>query len=230
MDPKLYKAAADGNIDALHLFDDIPNQETPKGNTVLHIAAQFGQAELVDKILIQWPSPSSLLQQPNKKGDTPLHLAAREGHLTAVKNLIAAAKQLLGGAADCEVMLRMTNEEGDTALHEAVRYHHSKVVKLLIEEDTEFSYGANSDGNTPLYIAADRGFRDLVQVILDKFSSPAHGGIKGRTALHAAVILNDQGMIRHCLKTQKTSFWYYLKIVFVIRNCYSLFFMFFFCF
>ena len=156
MDPKLYKAAADGNMDALQLFDDIPDQVTPKGNTVLHIAAQFGQAELADKILIQWPSLSSLLQQPNKKGDTQLHLAAREGHLTAVKNLIAAAKQLQGGAAVCKLMLRMSNEEGDTALHEAVKYHHSEVVKLLIEEDPEFSYGANSEGNTPFYIAADR--------------------------------------------------------------------------
>ena len=90
-----------------------------------------------------------------------------------VKNLIATAKQLQGGRAACKVMLRMSNEEGDTALHEAVRYHHSEVVKLLIEEDTEFSYGANSEGNTPLYIAADRGFTDLVQVILDKFSSRA---------------------------------------------------------
>ena len=112
-------AAADGNIDALHLFDDIPYQLTPEGNTVPHIAV---------------PHISSLLQQPNKKGDTPLHLAAREGHLTAVKNMIAATKQIQGGAAVCEVMLRMSNEEGDTALHEAVRYHHSKVVKLLIED------------------------------------------------------------------------------------------------
>ena len=193
MDPKLYMAAADGNIHALQVFDEIPIQLTPKKNTALHIAAQFGQAEFVEKLL-QLFSPSSLLQQRNAKGDTPLHLAAREGHSTVVKNLIAAAKQLQGGRAACKVMLRMSNEEGDTALHEAVRYHHSEVVKLLIEEDTEFSHGANSEGNTPLYIAADRGFTDLVQVILDKFSSPAYGGIKGRTALHAAVILNDQGI------------------------------------
>ena len=210
MDPKLYKAAADGNIDALQQFNDIPNQVTPKGNTVLHIAAHFGQAKLVEKIL-QSPSLSPSLRQPNEKGDTPLHLAAREGHLTAVKNLIAAAKLLQKdtegeGTTVCEAMLRMSNEEEDTALHEAVTYNHSEVVKLLIKEDPQFSYGANSEGNTPLYIAADRGFRDLVQVILDKFSSPAHTGIKGRTALHAAVILNDLGMILHCLKTQKTSF------------------------
>ena len=99
-----------------------------------------------------------------------------------------------------------------------MRYHHSEVVKLLTEEDPEFSYGANSEGNTPLYIAADRGFRDLVQVILDKSSSPAHSGIKGRTALHAAVILNDQGMVRHFLKTQTTSFCYSLKNVQVFQK------------
>ena len=52
-------------------------------------------------------------------------------------------------------MLRMTNEDKDTALHEAVRYHHPEVVKLLIQEDPDFTYGANTEGNTPLYIAAE---------------------------------------------------------------------------
>ena len=198
MDPKLYVAAADGHIRVLEQYDEIHVQLTPKKNTVLHVAAQFGQADCVQWIL-QLPSPSPLLQQPNEKGDTPLHLAAREGHLTVVKNLINAAKQLQegdserGGTTVCKVMLRMTNEDQDTALHEAVRYHHPEVVKLLIQEDPDFTYGANTEGNTPLYIAAYWGFGDLVQMILDNSSSAAHSGIKGQTALHAAVILNDQG-------------------------------------
>ena len=189
MDPELYVAAAHG---------DIHVQLTPKKNTLLHVAAQFGQADCVNWIL-QLRSPSSLLQMPNEKGDTPLHLAAREGHLTVVKNLINAAKQLQegdterGGTIICKAMLRMTNEDKDTALHEAVRYHHPEVVKLLIQEDPEFTYGANNEGNTPLYIAAEWGFRDLVHMILDNCSSPAHDGVNGRTALHAAVIVNDKG-------------------------------------
>ena len=115
-----------------------------------------------------------------------------------VENLIEAAKQLhgdteRGDSTVCVAMLRMTNEDNDTALHEAVRYHHPKVVKLLIQEDPEFIYGANNEGNTPLYMAADWGFRDLVQMIQEICSSPAHSGFKGRMALHAAVILNEQG-------------------------------------
>ena len=197
MNPKLYVAAADRHIHVLKKYDEIHVQLTPKKNTVLHVAAQFGRADCV-KWILQLPSPSSLLQQPNEKGDTALHLAAREGHLTVVKNLIDAAKQpkrdLEGGStAVCKVMLRMTNGDKDTALHEAVRHQHPKVVKLLIQEDPEFTYGANTEGNTPLYIAAERGFRDLVHMILDNCSSPAHDGVNGGTALHAAVILNDEG-------------------------------------
>ena len=198
MDPKLYVAAADGHIHVLEQYDEIHVQLTPKKNTVLHVAAQFDQVDCV-KWILQLPSPSPLLQQPNEKGDTPLHLAATEGHLTVVKNLINAAKQLQEGDSEregtavCKVLLRMTNEDQDTALHEAVRYHHPEVVKLLIQEDPDFTYGANTEGNTPLYIAAYWGFGDLVQMILDNSSSVAHSGIKGQTALHAAVILNDQG-------------------------------------
>ncbi|RVW72846.1 Ankyrin repeat-containing protein ITN1 [Vitis vinifera] len=88
-----------------------------------------------------------------------------------------------------EGMLRTMNREGDTALHEAVRYRHPKVVKLLIKEDPMFTYGPNHKGNTPLYMAAERGFDDLVDIILENFvTSPDHRGLKGRTALHAALL------------------------------------------
>ncbi|XP_034686724.1 ankyrin repeat-containing protein At5g02620-like [Vitis riparia] len=200
MDPKLYEAAAHGDIHVLERHD-IRVHRTPKKNTVLHVAAQFGQADCV-KWILQLPS-SSLLQQPNEKGDTPLHLAAREGHLTVVKVLIDAAKvgdAESGAAADCTVMLRMINKDNDTALHEAVRNHHPEVVKLLIQEDPDFTYGANTEGNTPLYIAAEWGFVDLVHMILDNCSSPAHDGVNGRTALHAAVILNNEAMTKKILE------------------------------
>ena len=111
--------------------------------------------------------------------------------------LIEAAKALPSGSgigAD-KMMLRMTNNENDTALHEAVRYNHSNVVKLLILEDPDFIYGANFSGGTPLYMAAERGFHELVQIIIDNTrTSPAHSGLTGRTALHAAVICNNEGM------------------------------------
>ena len=203
-DATLYNALAKGKVNMLESLLENNNlrlQLTPKRNTILHIAAQFGQLDCVQWILHQClpsSSSSSLLQQPNLKGDTPLHLAAREGHCQVVLALIAAAKahqqEIESEIGADKAMLRTENKEKDTALHEAARYHHSEVVKLLIKEDPEFVYGANITGHNPLYMAAERGYGDLVQIIIDNtHTSPAHYGIMGRTALHAAVIGNHLG-------------------------------------
>ncbi|KAL6342325.1 hypothetical protein AAG906_007539 [Vitis piasezkii] len=170
---------------------------TPKHNTILHIAAQFGQLKCVNLIL-GLPSSSSLLQRPNLKGDIPLHLAAREGHFEVVKALLDAAKALptdieTGLEAD-KLMLRMTNKEKDTALHEAVRYGQSSVVELLIEKDPEYTYGAN---------VSERIYRNSENYPRKSHktrTSPAYSGFMGRTALHAAVLCNDQEMTKAILE------------------------------
>ncbi|KAJ9701390.1 hypothetical protein PVL29_006649 [Vitis rotundifolia] len=210
MDADLYTAASKGNISKLEQMleaCDLGLQLTPKRNTILHIAAQFGQLDCV-KLILQLTSSSSLLGQSNLKGDTPLHLAAREGHLTVVQALIQAAKalpdEIESGVGVDKSILRMANEGKDTALHEAVRYHHPEVVKLLIEEDPQFIYGPNISGGTPLYMAVERGHGDLVQIIIDNTStSPAYSGILGRTALHSAVIRKDQEIIAKLLEWKR---------------------------
>jgi hypothetical protein len=151
----------------------------------------------VKEILDMCPS---LLQQANAKDETPLHIAARYGHSDIVEILIKYCAQtrhdqdLEEGIEPVKKMLRMPNKEKDTALHEAVRYNHLEVVELLIKEDPYFSYSANDADETPLYIAAERGFKDVLFQILDKCKSPMHGGPLGRTALHAAVL---RGIIGH---------------------------------
>ncbi|XP_034685259.1 ankyrin repeat-containing protein At5g02620-like [Vitis riparia] len=207
MDAKVYKAAAEGNIEVLQIFFldlDLLVQLTPKHNTILHIAAQFDELECVNFIL-GLPSSSSLLHRPNLKGDIPLHLAAREGHLHVVKALLDAAKapptDIETGPGADKSMLRITNKEKDTALHEAVRYEKYHVVEFLIEKDPEYTYRANVSGGTPLYMAAERGFTGIVRIILDKTrTSPAYSGFMGRTALHAAVLCNDEEMTKAILE------------------------------
>lgn len=200
MDARLYTAAAKGDVITLRELisaDDVLRQVTPQRNALLHIASQFGQLVSV-QLILQFSSSSSLLQQPNRKGDTALHLAAREGHREVVKALIHGAKSLHpeieSDVKPDKAMMRTTNKTGGTALHEAVWYNHVQVVELLVKEDPDFTYGADSSGYTPLYIAAERGFGDLVKILIgNKSSSPAHSGILGRNALHAAVIRRDLG-------------------------------------
>jgi len=146
-----------------------------------------------------------LLFQANKKGEIPLHLAARYGHSNVIKFLIDCAKALptdpeSGAVTEAQKMLRMTNEEQDTALHEAARNRRSHVVEILTKEDREFSYSANVHGETPLYIpaAASRGVEErgkVIDEILTNCISVDYGGPNGRTALHAASAVGDDGRI-----------------------------------
>ncbi|XP_062176161.1 ankyrin repeat-containing protein ITN1-like [Alnus glutinosa] len=221
MDRNSYNAATKGKIKVFKNISDHKSLDhllTANKNTIIHIYitalnSQFesripiGRSESTTnfvKEILEMCSP--LLCQANVKGETPLHIAARYGHYDIVKVLIECAKtshqDLERGIELVKEMLKMTNKEKDTALHEAVRFRHLKVVTLLIETDEYFSYSANDVGETPLYIAAERGFKDVVIEILDKCKSPIHGGggPLGRTALHAAVTRGDKDMTTRILK------------------------------
>ncbi|KAK6933367.1 Ankyrin repeat [Dillenia turbinata] len=189
MDPSLYKAVTEGNTPKLEQERQLDSQTTPNKSTVLHLAAEFGKTQCVDVILKACPS---LLKQVNLKGETALHVAAREGHIDVVKAFVAAAKALNEeieiGTGAVRDLLGVTNNRKNTASHEAVRNRHLRVVMCLLEEDSEFPYVGNDLEETPLYIAAERGYGELVHAILQACESPAHDGPKGRTALHAAVL------------------------------------------
>ncbi|XP_059317532.1 ankyrin repeat-containing protein At5g02620-like isoform X2 [Lycium ferocissimum] len=192
MDPTLYNAAVEGNTSdgnfslAEYLKRDEENgyQVTPKGNTVLHVAALCSHSDFMGEVLKITPA---LLYCRNKRNETALHIAANEGHTEVVRVLLSVA----GEENYKETLMRMTNENGDTALHKAVRSEHVDVVKIILEkeEDPEFEYPANKAGETPLYLAAESGFIDILREILESCKNPNYvAGPFGRTPLHAAVV------------------------------------------
>ncbi|RVW73386.1 Serine/threonine-protein phosphatase 6 regulatory ankyrin repeat subunit C [Vitis vinifera] len=139
MAPEIYRAAAEGDTNILEGMSsaDLRVQLTPNKNTVLHIAAQFGQLKCVAWIIQHYSADSSLLQCPNLKGDSPLHLAAREGHLEVVKALIRAAKQIPKGILreDPEFTYG-ANLSGGTPLYMAAERGFRDLVKIIIENTT----------------------------------------------------------------------------------------------
>ncbi|THG16992.1 hypothetical protein TEA_004861 [Camellia sinensis var. sinensis] len=191
---QLYKAAMEDNVYIMEK-EQLLLHVTPNKNTALHIATQFGNINTVQKILQMCPS---LFTMANKKGETALHIAAREGHANIVKLLIKCAEMhdSNGAGAGTKQMIGARNVDKDTALHLAVkdcRGGGAEVVKLVAEADPGISYGGNRVGESPLYLAAERGDKEMVVVILNTCISPGHSGPRGRTALHAAVISDWQG-------------------------------------
>ena len=53
----------------------------PNGETLLHVAAEFGQMNILEHLLRMGGS----YLQANNANELPIHLAAREGRITIVK-------------------------------------------------------------------------------------------------------------------------------------------------
>ena len=197
MDPQFYHAAMEGDIEVIKEKrpDELDGLLTPRKNTVLHIHISARPEKMESTQFLQEVLDMcrpSLVFQANSKGDTPLHIEARYG-LDGVVEVLDHTKSLDQLESGYKQMLWVTNNEKDTAFHEAVRMNHIDVVRLLICEDPEYSYSANVAGETPLYLAVERGYKDIAFEILGRCTSLAHGGPNGRTTLHAAVIKKYKG-------------------------------------
>ncbi|PHU18476.1 hypothetical protein BC332_14171 [Capsicum chinense] len=91
--------------------------------------------------------------------------------------------------------MMMTDASGDTALHKAVQSQDLDVVKLLVTEDPEFEFLPNHAQETPLYLAAEYGFHDVLINILEYCKKATYSaGPSNRTPLHAVVIHEHEGV------------------------------------
>jgi ankyrin repeat protein len=200
MAPALYKTATQGRVSSLkQLVEDHTTicATTPQLNTVLHLVALHGHADLADEAL---EKREELLVAQNNDGDTPLHLAAKAGRLEVAKLLISRTLAL---PPEDKSPLIMTNKLGDSPLHEAVRHDRGAVAVALLDADLLRGHDLNERMESPLYLAASVGLVDVVRFIvnLDQslvderfFPSVSLGG----TALHQAVL---GGHIRNLLRT-----------------------------
>ncbi|XP_022863483.1 uncharacterized protein LOC111383601 [Olea europaea var. sylvestris] len=79
MDPDLYEAVQEGNLNAMREKMELisTTQLTPNKNTLLHVAAQFNSSEECASEILK--INGSLLHEVNSDGETALHVATRNG-------------------------------------------------------------------------------------------------------------------------------------------------------
>ncbi|CAL4992071.1 unnamed protein product [Urochloa decumbens] len=170
MDPALYKAATQGNVEMLRQLVDpedpsILSSTTPQLNTVLHLAALHGHTKFAREVL---DKNGELLVAQNDDGDTPLHLAAKASKLEVAKLLIGSA---LAWQQDENRPLIMTNKAGNNALHEAVQNRRSAVALALLDADPYRGHDLNRRMESPLHMAAPSR---PTSIFGNKMESPLH--------------------------------------------------------
>jgi ankyrin repeat protein len=156
-----------------------PNTSDPSGTTLLMLAANSGNEQLLDFLL---RSRANILKY-NKYGDSALGLAALRGHGAIVRRLIEAGAALSGpawtplqyaayaGHAEVVRLLLAGKPELDrrapnrqTALMVAARNGHLEVVKLLIEADADMDL-TDADGLSAMGLARKAGNTEIADYL-----------------------------------------------------------------
>ena len=177
-----------------------PNAALLAGETPLMVAARSGYPDVVERLLGKGANPNA----HGSRGQTALMWAVAQKHPDVVKVLLAHHADLkLRSDTWTDVMAvpphgylpynKAIPHGGETALMFAARVGDLESAKLLL------GAGANANdtdawGVSATVLAAHSGFRDVVELLLDKGADP-NLAAAGFTALHEAIMRRDEKMV-----------------------------------
>jgi ankyrin repeat protein len=165
--------------------------------TPLHYAAQYGLATVVQvwldqlkeaQLLPENISIDNLEYWGDQESLTPLHLAIIGRHPKTVKTLVASLPFPLSTPQLLLIAVRMGSPEildcligkgginidytdlenrHETALYIAARLNFYETVEFLLTHDANVEIGESVFGWTPIFIAANEGFKSIVKLLLE---------------------------------------------------------------
>ena len=159
--------------------------------TSLHIAAMFGNLQIVKMILDATPEEerdSYIEQQVNDSTESPFLIAAVFGHLKLLQYFRDRHKSK--GTSQRELHTIALSNTGETPLMIAVKHHHVDIVIWLASIDPDCMKARNKKQQSVLHYAASCGNTEIASVLLkslnssDKSSLILSPDIDGETAFH----------------------------------------------
>ncbi|KAJ3699634.1 hypothetical protein LUZ61_003339 [Rhynchospora tenuis] len=192
MDRQLLKTCATSDLNLfkhliLHDPEDTLFSVTPRGNNCLHIAAMLGHQQFAERV---WATYPILFCNTNKDGETPLMAAIMAANAALAADMVSAASLLLQPDLERQktlndVLLKF-DERGDNALHHALRNGFEDLAIRLLDIEPRLSEQANKIAESPMHMAARRGYSRVVKKLI-QIPSSAFSGPRKYSALHAAV-------------------------------------------
>ncbi len=201
--PLLGIAASFGHVSLMQWYlaqagSDISERDE-QGDTALHYAARYGQAEAAEFLLQRDPT---LIDREGGQvriwlsGCTALHEAAAAGHSNVIEVLLRH---------NAKIDARTTS--GATSLHLSAKKGHTKAVELLLRAGAS-PEAAMANGRTPLHEAAQNGQRGCVEALLQHNApieatdstncTPLLCAIEGGHLAVIKCLLSHGANIKHC--------------------------------
>jgi len=182
-----------------------PNAALLSGETPVMVAARSGYPGVVEQLLNKGANPNAHAT----RGQTALMWAVSQKHPDVVRVLVAHHADIgLKSDVWTEVMAipphgylgynKAIPHGGETALMFAARAGDLDSAKLLIAAGANVN-DADAWGVSAITLAAHSGFRDLVELFLEKGADP-NAAPNGFTALHEAVMRRDEKMVAALLE------------------------------
>ncbi len=170
----LHQACSKNTLDVIdYLLFEKAKVTNKSGWTVLHVASFYNQSKVVQHLLTRNVLACNV--QTKDKLQTPLHFACETDSLEAVKCLIRHS-----------VDVESKDGEKRTPLHWASAFNSVRVAKYLLEEKLAKVDATDVYGYTPLHFACERGYLDMVRLLIDNKAAVNAKTIHGHEPLHKA--------------------------------------------
>jgi ankyrin repeat protein len=186
----LLQASRNGDIEVMRALLDAgaePTRWHAEGETPLMAAARTGRVDAVQLLI----SHGSFVNAVDPfQEESALMWASAEGHLEAVKALLAAGADpnLKGHVSTLTERKNADHPSGGfTALMFAVRNGHEEVAKALIAGGADLKL-TNADGATATIVAIVNDRFDLAKELLDLGADPNDGSLYFAVDMHDATI------------------------------------------
>lgn len=188
------RSAFDGDTAAVQKYLDDkgdPNAKFDDGGcnacTLLHHAASGGRID-VAKLLIE---KGANINVTNAAGLTPLHAACTTQQIGMARFLLDHEQ--------AKRSLSMRDQFGNTPLMYAVaspgKSPSVELVRLILDAGADVSIATNV-GNTPLHIAAYKGFGDIVSLLLARGANREARNAKGETPARLAAASKQDAIVQ----------------------------------
>ncbi|KAH8241329.1 hypothetical protein KR032_008259 [Drosophila birchii] len=184
----------------LHQLSDSHHIELHKGKALIHILANDGNHQLLERALNACKSPIDL-EIEDYNGQTALNIAARNGHLEVVKLLLSFSQPCNDGTGRMQrVDVNHADRDGWTPLRSASWGGHSEVVRLLIAQPACKIDLADKEGRTALRAAAWSGHEDILKLLIESGADVNSVDRQGRTSLIAASYMGHYDIVEILLE------------------------------